>query len=736
MNKLLYYSPAKKWHSALPMGNGHTGVMVYGGKTSEKLMFNDTNLWSGYPKNHDNPESLEYLDEVRDLIMYGRNKEAQDIIEEKFIGDYSDAYLPLGEVYIKFLGGNKRNYSRTLDLSNGLLNISTATIEREAFASYPAKVFAYKISAKTPISITLNGKSQLKYEINTSDGNFNMLGNAPDWAAPHYLKTKKVATYDEGKGMCFCLSAKIMTNGKISTNNNSVLVSKATEITIYFTTATGFVGYDKMPRTSRKYALDLAQKTLNNLPNNYEQIKEAHIADYGAIYSKQSIDLKSDIDLPTDRLLKEAKFGRVHNGLIELIYNYGKYLLISSSRKGGSAATLQGIWNKDLKAPWSSNYTTNINTQMNYWSMSQCNMSECAEPFVRLVYEIMKHGKTTSHVNFNCDGFTCNHNVDIWRKTAPVKGNSEYMFSPMCGVWLANELYEHLRYGDMEQYRDKIQAITTEAVKFTCDWLILRNGEYITCPSTSPEASFVKDGKKCSVDYASAFDLGLARQLFANFQEFSTDEMLLKKVSQRLSRLRPFTCGEYGINEWSSDYDMPEKGHRHFSLLYGFYPAKVIGYHRNPQEREWVERIYNRRIDNSSSFIGWSSAWAISLAGRLRKPETAKTIINKMIQRSFFKNLFDFHPPCFFQIDGNFGFMSAINELLVTEEDGVVELLPALPADFTEGEIKNLRTATANVISFTWKDGKINSLNVEGKTMKLRNINLHEELKLDNVELV
>ena len=230
MNKLLYYSPAKKWHSALPMGNGHTGVMVYGGKTSEKLMFNDTNLWSGYPKNHDNPESLEYLDEVRDLIMYGRNKEAQDIIEEKFIGDYSDAYLPLGEVYIKFLGGNKRNYSRTLDLSNGLLNISTATIEREAFASYPAKVFAYKISAKTPISITLNGKSQLKYEINTSDGNFNMLGNAPDWAAPHYLKTKKVATYDEGKGMCFCLSAKIMTNGKISTNNNSVLVSKCHEL--------------------------------------------------------------------------------------------------------------------------------------------------------------------------------------------------------------------------------------------------------------------------------------------------------------------------------------------------------------------------------------------------------------------------------------------------------------------------------------------------------------------------
>ncbi len=736
MNKFFYLSPAKVWRHALPLGNGHTGVMLYGGKSSEKLVFNDTNLWSGYPKNHDNPESLEYLEEVRELIMMGENLQAQQIIEEKFVGDYSDAYLPLGEIYIKIIGANKRNYSRSLDLANAIVNIDTANIQREAFASFPAKVFVYKITAKTPISITLNGKSKLKHEIDTTDGNFNILGNAPDFAAPHYLKTKKVANYDEGKGMSFCLSAKLVTNGSISTNQKSILVSKATEITIYFATATGFVGFDKMPKTSRKYALELTQKTLTKLSNNYEQIKQNHIADYNAIYSKQSLDLKSDIDLPTDKLLKEAKLGRVHNGLVELIYNYGKYLLISSSRKGSSGCNLQGIWNKDLKAAWSSNYTTNINTEMNYWGMSQCNLSECAEPFVRMVDEIMQHGKTTAHTNYNCDGFACNHNVDIWRKTAPVKGESEYMFAPLCGVWLANELYEHLRYGDMEKYRDKVQTITTEAAKFACDYLILRKGEYITCPSTSPEASFIKDGKKCSVDYASAFDLGLIRQVFDNYMEFGTDKALLQKISQRLSRLRTFTCGEYGLNEWSSDYTPSEKGHRHFSPLYSFYPAKIIGYYRNPQEREWVEKLFNRRIQYSSSLIGWSSAWAISLAARLRDAETAKTILDKMIKMSFFKNLFDTHPPFFFQIDGNLGFLSAINELLVTEEDGVIELLPALSDKFSEGEIKNIRTATGNVLSFAWKDGLITSLSVVGKPIKLRNLHLDKNLILENAELI
>ncbi len=736
MNKLFYLSPAKFWHQALPLGNGHTGVMVYGGKCTEKLMFNDSNLWSGYPKNHDNPESLEYLDEVRDLIMAGENRLAQDLIEEKLSGDYSDAYLPLAEINIKLIGGNKKNYKRSLDISNSILNIDTANIKREAFASYPAKVFVYKITSKTPISITLNGKSQLKYEINTTDGNFNILGNAPDFAAPHYLKTKKVASYDEGKGMSFCLSSKFVTNGSISTNDKSVLISKATDITIYFATATGFVGFDKMPKTSKKYAFELTQKTLNQLSNNYEQIKQNHIIDYTSIYNKQSIDLKSDIDLPTDKLLKDAKLGKVHNGLIELIYNYGKYLLISSSRNGGSACNLQGIWNKDLKAAWSSNYTVNINTQMNYWGMSQCNMSECAEPFVRLVKEVMYHGKTTAHINYNCDGFTCNHNVDIWRKTAPVKGDSEYMFAPLCGVWLANELYEHLRYGDMEEHRDTIQTITTEAAKFACDWLILRNGQYITCPSTSPEASFLKDGSKTSVDYASAFDLGLIKQLFANYMEFGSDKSLLQKISQRLAKIRPFTCGENGINEWSSDYVMPEKGHRHFSPMYAFYPAKVIGYNRNPQEREWIEKLYNRRIENSSSFIGWSSAWGICLAARLRKHEKVKMIIDKMVKSSFFKNLFDFHPPFFFQIDGNLGFLSAVNEMLVTEEDGVIELLPALPDKLDKGEVKNIRTATGNVISFNWENGVITSLNVQGEIMKLKNLHLQEGLLLENVELI
>lgn len=736
MNKLFYLRPAKKFTSALPLGNGHIGVMAFGGKRMEKLLFNDSELWSGYPKNQDNPDSLEYLDEVRDLIMDGKNIEAQQLIESKMDGGYSDAYLPLGEVDIKISGGSHRCYQRSLDIANALYNVTTADVEREAFASNPDNVFVYKITSKSPINITLSGKSQLKYEVTTKDDTLNILGNAPDFASPHYLHMEKPMVYNEGKGMSFCLSAKICTNGTISNNKTQFLISNTTDTTIYFATATGFVGYDKMPKTSKKYALELNERTLGKLSFNYEQIKQSHIADYSAIYNRQSLDLKSEIDLPTSKLRREAKAGRVYNGFIELVYNYGKYLLISSSREGGSACNLQGIWNKDVKAPWSSNYTVNINTEMNYWGMSQCNLSQCAEPFVRLVKEISQHGKTTAHTNYGCDGFCCNHNVDIWRKTAPVKGAAEYMFAPLCGVWLANELYEHLRYGDMEQYRADIQQITTDAVKFVCDFLISRNGEYITCPSTSPEASFRIDGKKCSVDYASAFDLGLIRQLATNFKEYNTDEELGRKVEQKLSKLRPFTAGENGINEWSHDYVMPEKGHRHFSPMYAFYPAKVIGYYRNPQEKDWVKSLFKLRIDNAMGLIGWSSAWAICLAARLRDAEGAKSIIDRMLKASLMKNLFDYHPPTFFQIDGNLGFLAAINELLVTEEDGIIELLPALPSAMREGEVKNIRTATANELSFAWKDGVITSLSVKGAPIKLRNLHLAEGIALENVELV
>lgn len=728
MQTIKYTKAAKIWREALPLGNGLTGIMIYGSLKKERLCFNDGTLWSGYPKDYNSNESLENLERVRKLIFERKNAEADALCEEKLTGFYSEAFMPLGEISLKFSGIDKTDYSRSLDLSNAVHTVKSKGCTAEAFSSYPDKISAYRIKTKKPFSVKIKAKSKLKYQVDTEKNNLFLLGNAPDYAAPNYLKTElRPVRYNEKKGMAYCLQTQVQTNGEISSKRSNITVKNATELTLYFATATGFNGYDKMPETNRNAVKQKCEFFLNSVNKDYDTLKANHVYDYDSLYSNQSITFNCDNDTTADELLKSVKDGGDEKALTELLYNYGKYMIISGSRNGGQALNLQGIWNNSVRPPWSSNYTVNINTEMNYWGASRSGLSDCIEPLINMVYETMQNGRKTAKINYGCRGFACNHNVDLWRKTPPVKGDCSYMFAPLCGVWLSNEIYAHYKNGFLEDYTDKIKEIVTESARFACGFLIMHDGKYVICPSASPENVFSHNSKSCKLDYASAFDMGLVKQAFQNALELSDDNDLKAEIKGKTPLLYPFKDGKNGICEWHKDFETPEPGHRHFSPLYAFYPADVIGFYSNKEQTEWIKKLFHYRIDNSDQHIGWSAAWAICLGARLREKETAQKVIHSMLCHSVFKNLFCVHPPFYFQIDGNLGFVAGINEMLITEENGIVELIPALPDNFGKsGEVSNMVVNGAK-ISFKWQNGFVTEIHSD-KPVKILNKHLQSEL--------
>lgn len=724
MNIIRFNETAKRWREALPIGNGFTGVMIYGSHKSERLCFNDGTLWSGYPKDYNSAESLENLEKVRKLIFEGRNSEADALCEKKLTGFYSEAFMPLGDILLDFKGTNRKIISRSLDLSTGVHTVLSGTCKSEAFSSYPDKVTAYRVQSVKPVSVKISAESKLHSSVSVHSGVLSLFGNAPDYAAPNYLRTEpNPIRYNEGMAMAFCLCAQVYTNGTVINEKYCIKVKNATEITVYFATATGFNGFNKMPTADTCAVVKKCKAQLGGVIKNFDDIKKRHIEDFSALYNKQSVSFNCDTDIPADELIKYVKSGGDEKAFCELLYNYGKYMIISSSRKGGQALNLQGIWNNSVRPPWSSNYTVNINTQMNYWGASRSGLSECIEPLIQMVYEALETGRKTAEINYGCRGFACNHNVDLWRKTPPVQGDANYMFAPLCGVWLSNEIFTHYENGFLGEYEDKIKEIVTESAKFACDFLVLHEGKYVVCPSVSPENSFKSNGKTCKLDYASAFDMGLVRQAFFNALQISDDEELKAEITEKLPALYPFIKGENGICEWHKYYETPEKGHRHFSPLYAFYPGNIIGYNENPEETKWIHDLFKYRLANSGQHIGWSAAWAICLSARLRDADTAKTVIRNLLCHAVFKNLFCVHPPFLFQIDGNLGFVAGINEMLLTEEKDVVTLIPALPENFAlSGEVRDMVVKGAK-ISFKWQNGEIIEISADKKvTVSSENI--------------
>ena len=706
---LWYEKSAERWEESLPIGNGSLRAMILGGAEEEILGLNEESVWSGYYKDKNNAKAADCLEEVRSLVFSGKNKEAERLIQNNMLGEYNESYLPLGNLKLKFAYGSGKEgkaegYRRQLDLENAVAQVSYTCNEvhyqREYFASYPAKAIFVLLTADKPVmDFTISFISQLCLAVSAEDGALQVTGRCPEHVDPSYLPEREGSVVQGTKGMQVNAEFRVVScDGQVREEGEMLHVSGAS-----------------------RCLLMLSAMRQPVLPDNmdYEALKAAHIQDYRSIYDKVELYLGEQKDLPTEERLELLKKGEEDNGLYGLFFQYGRYLLIASSREGSLPANLQGIWSWELRAPWSSNWTININTQMNYWHALSCNLEECLEPYIRFVERVSEEGKKTAAVNYHCRGSVAHHNVDYWGNTSPVgvpqgekageDGCVNWAFWPMGGAWLTQEIFRAYEYsGDEEYLKNTAAPIIREAALFLNDWLVEYQGEWVTCPSTSPENQFrLPDGQITGLTYASAMDMAIVKEVFTHYcricEILGTQDALYREICEKMPRLAPFRTGSFGqLLEWHEEYEEPEPGHRHASHLYGLFPAEVFAGDAKLTEACRVSLMH--RLENGGGHTGWSCAWIINLFAVLKDGEKAYEYLRTLLTRSTYPNLWDAHPP--FQIDGNFGGTAGIANMLVQDRGGSVTLLPALPAQFKEGYVKGLCIKGRKCVDISWKDGK------------------------------
>ncbi|NIJ54063.1 glycoside hydrolase family 95 protein [Dyadobacter arcticus] len=744
--KFWYKQPARNWNEALPIGNGRIGAMVFGRVNEELIQLNEETLWSGGPVNNNpNPQAYKYLPEVRKALANEDYKLAEELTK-KIQGVFTESYEPLGDLLIKQpLAGQPTNYRRELDISNAITStsftINGVDYSREFFVSGADQLMVVKLTAskKGALNFTATTQSQLVYQnVVIEKDQIGMKGQAPAHTDPSYMQTMELPiVYNDPsqcKGMRFELRVKVQkSDGTVTADAAGLHISGATEAVLILSAATSYNGYDKCPDKEGKDENKLSESYLTPaVSKSFDILKNSHIADYQKYFNRTSLVLNGNpkSELPMDERLKNYAQGTKDPALESLYFQFGRYLLISSSRPGGIPANLQGIWNHELRPPWSSNFTTNINTQMNYWMVETANLSELHTPLLDLISRMEVTGTETAKNFYGAKGWTIHHNSDIWATSNPVSGSPSWANWPMGGAWLSQHLWEHYQFtGDKEYLAKTAYPLMKRAALFCLDWLIEdKNGKLVTAPATSPENIFITErGFKGSVSVATTMDMSIIWDLFTKLIEASDrlgeDSEFRQLLVEKRSRLFPLQIGKKGnLQEWYKDWEDTEPEHRHISHLFGLFPGRQISPLYTPEFANATRKTMELRGDGGT---GWSKGWKINIWARLLDGNHAYKLIREQLKLTgvegtdyangggTYPNLLDAHPP--FQIDGNFGGTSGIAEMILQSHDGLLNVIPAIPDNWTSGEMKGMKARGGFEVDATWNAGLITQLTVRSK---------------------